>query len=119
MGLNRRIGQVAVASIALLAGVTGVEAKSAPEPLIVTRLPDPDPNFVPLPEAKLRALPSSDRLDGDSNLDQAMQNLGRTIGQAVQMEQQAALARCKSAIPSGLPDQQRWAWEANCSYRRH
>ena len=107
--------------LALGATLTGASAAAAPrsEPLIVTQLPDPDPNYVPPPrEPKGNALKNDDA-DQDQSIDQAMEVFGRAIGQAGLVTRQKAEARCREGIPADVPAEQRYAWEASCRYQRY
>jgi hypothetical protein len=63
-------------------------ALAAPEPLVVTPMADPDPNFVPpAPEHKTTRAHRA-RSDEDLTLDQAFENLGRVTGQLALMGEQ-------------------------------
>ena len=117
MGIERKIRKMLL-GVALLPGAAPAIAAS-PEPLIVTQLADPDPNYVPPPDGTHGTRRSSDLVDDNVTLDQAMQDFGRAIGQAAMLQQQAIEARCRSAeaVPAGGAG--RMAWEANCRYQRH
>jgi hypothetical protein len=116
MGLERKIGWAAFGLAVLVAakGATGAPS----EPLIVTQLAEPDPNYVPQSEPRLTTTRASGDLDQDRTLDRAMQDFGRAIGQAAQLERQLNESRCRSggAVPPDGPG--RLAWEANCRYER-
>lgn len=86
------------------------------EPLVVERLSDPDPYYVP-PRAERRSAEIADR-DATSALDQAMQDFGRAIGQAAMLERQALQSRCGSGAPVSATPADRMAWEASCRYSR-
>ena len=76
------------AILALGAAQTAVAVP--PEPLVVTKLHDPDPNYVPpQPEPKAASRP---RRNSDENptLDRAFENLGRVTGQLAKMGEQHA-----------------------------
>lgn len=117
MGYVRQIVCVAIA-VALLSGASA--ANAAPrEPLVVTHLPDPDPDYVlPPPEPK-RPAGRRDNANQDTSIDTAMQTFGRAIGQAGLVIRQKAEAKCRERIPADVPVEQRYAWEASCSYRRY
>jgi hypothetical protein len=102
--------------LALLAGAAGASA-APPEPLLVTRLPDPDPNYVPPLEPKLGG--RRDDADQNPTIEEAMQDFGRAVGQAGLAIREKVEARCREKIPADLSAEQRFAWEARCSYRRY
>ena len=117
MLLNRNI------ALALLAGMlvltSPAQLCAAPEPLVITRLADPDPNYVPpayLSSGKERA---GHDAEADAKIDEAMQNFGRVLGQAAIVEQQQILALCRSGTSASASLQQRFAYEASCRYSRH
>ena len=74
-------------AMALLFGAAVAPATSpafagAPrEPLIVTEVPDPDPNFVPPREPRRKARPPTARKTAKPTINQAMEDLGRVAGQ--------------------------------------
>lgn len=119
MGIEREFAR---AALGLAIALAAVHSNAAPqsEPLVVTQLADPDPNYIPLPAV---SKPQSRKLEADDDqnptLDEAMQDFGRAIGQAGMLEQQQVDARCKSINTSQVPMEQRYVWEANCRYRRH
>jgi hypothetical protein len=127
MGYERKIVR---ASLGLALLVTALPAAAASkEPLVVTTLPDPDPNFVPPPVDKhpLRmAQLESD--DASASIDDAMREFGQAIGQASLAQQQALQERCRAKdeqsaastddTPAPADDQTRMAWEAACKYLR-
>lgn len=114
MGFMRDMVGVALAGTLL----GGAPAAAAPEPLVVTRLQDPDPNYVPLPEPKDGARRADDA-DENASIDQAIQDFGRAIGQAGMIIRQKVEAKCREGIPGDVPTEQRYAWEARCSYQRY
>ena len=117
MGFERKIGRIVV-GLALLAA--GAEALAAPpEPTMVLRLPDHAANFVPLPEPNLAPDTASDQLYGNPSPDEALQEFGRAVGQAVQAQQQLIEATCRAPQAPTASASARWAWQANCRYQRH
>lgn len=104
-------------AVVLLGGSPGA-ARAAPEPLVVTHLHDPDPNYIPPPEPK-RGIRTADGADESASIDQAMEDFGRAIGQAGMVIRQKVEAKCREGVPGDLPAEQRYAWEARCSYRRY
>jgi hypothetical protein len=115
MGFERKISCLCLIIASL--GANPAVAAPATEPLIVTRLADPDPNYVPPPAERHAA--RMGRQDESPTLDSAMQDFGRAIGQAAILQQQAIEARCNSGAPVPSGGAARWAWEANCRYQRH
>ena len=83
----------AALSMSLIALVVAAPATAGPgEPaLIVEKLADPDPGFVPPPPEKHRA-PARRRSHDNPTLDEAFENIGRIAGQAAQMAEQRANA---------------------------
>jgi hypothetical protein len=113
MGFRLAIARAATCVALSVAGTAVIAAP--PEPLLATRLPDPDPNFVPLrAESKRGSSP-----DEQAPLDDAMQEFGRAIGQAALLEQRQIAARCQAGEPASATAEQRFAWAAACSYSRH
>ena len=117
MGFERKIGRMVVGLSLLVAGAGAIGA--SPEPATVLRLPDHAANFVPLPEPSLARDTASDELYGNPSTEQALQEFGRAIGQAVQVQQQVIEAACRSPQGPTASASARWAWQANCSYQRH
>ena len=117
MGFTRKIiGQGACAALSLCAA----HAIAAPgEPLVVTKMTDPDPGFVPLPADHSAADRSAARADEDAKLEQAMQDVGRVVGQAAMIEQQQIESRCRTGLAADATAEQRFAWAASCRYTRH
>ena len=99
MGFTRKIiGQGACAALSLCAA----PAMAAPgEPLVVTKMTDPDPDFVPPPADHSAADRSAARADEDAKLEQAMQDVGRVVGQAAMIEQQRPHRACQAAESPG------------------
>ena len=117
MGFERKIGRMVVGLSLLVAGAGASGA--SPEPSVIMRMPDRAANFVPLPEPSLARDTASDQLYGNPSPEQALQEFGREIGQAVQAQQQMIEATCRSPQGPAVSAAARWAWQANCSYRRH
>jgi hypothetical protein len=114
MGFERKIFCLCLTIASL--GADPALAAPASEPLIVTRLADPDPNYV-APAGERHAARMS-RQGEAPTLNSAMQDFGRAIGQAAILQQQAIEARCNSGAPVPSDGAARWAWEANCRYQR-
>lgn len=118
MGFGRKIiGTVVCAALSLYAS----QAIAAPrEPLVVTKMTDPDPSFVPPPADHSAADRAAAKADEDAKLQQAMQDVGRVVGQAAMIQQQQIQSRCSTAAPAPeAPAEQRFAWAASCRYSRH
>ena len=116
MGKLRHFGRSTISASLLLCPLA-THAAPAPEPLVVTTLADPDPNYVPPPEPKSRgkrSLPA----EPQPALDEAMLAFGRAIGQAALAQRQVMQARCSAGAPSDASDAERLAWEASCRYSR-
>jgi hypothetical protein len=98
----------------LLLGTVSVRS-APPEPLLVTPS-DSGPKFLALRESELNAMwPSDGQISAE---DQAIEDFGRAISEAAQLQQQLIKANCKSTrtVPADGPG--RFAWEANCRYQR-
>jgi hypothetical protein len=118
MELARATGLAAFGLGLIIVGAPIVAAGG--EPLVVTTLPDPDPNFVPpSPEPKHSRRPVQ-VADASSTIDDAMREFGQAIGQASLAQQQAIEERCRANESNqGRPsDEARMAWEAACNYLR-
>lgn len=114
MKVGSSILGLALASFVLSAA--SAASAQAKEPLIVTRMPDPDPNYVPAPAEKgARGRIQSAEPEG---LEQVMQNFGRALGQAVAVQQQQMQSRCRQTLPGPLTPEQRFQWAASCRYER-
>jgi hypothetical protein len=91
------------AAAALLLLASAQRAFAAPEPLVVTQLPDPDPNFVPPPpKPKHRAKAHHASSDEHPTLEQAFENLGRVAGQVAGVAEQRA--RAQAGSNAQMPD---------------
>jgi len=83
MSSQREIG---LSFLALALNFAAMPALANPaEPLVETRLTDPDPGFVPAPAEKKRSARLKRRSDDENpTLDQAFENLGRVTGALAQ-----------------------------------
>jgi hypothetical protein len=117
MRFDRNIVRAAMALMLLLGG--SVACAAPPEPLIVTRLPDPDPNYIAPPPDPQGSDRRTDDADDSQSIDQAMQTFGRAMGQATLLVREKAAARCQDRIPADASAEQRYAWEASCRYQRY
>jgi hypothetical protein len=116
MGIERNIGRSALV-VALLIGAASATA-APPEPLIVTQLPDPDPNYAAPPGSRRDRTRASGDMDQSPTLDEAIQDFGRAIGQAVRLEQQAIEQKCRSVAAARARSADVLAWQASCRYAR-
>ena len=117
MVLERIIGQTVLTAVLLVASPAALSA--APEPLVVTKLADPDPNYVPLRTTGSSSQISDREAEADAKVDSAMESFGRVIGQAAIIEQQQIQAQCRSGAPVNATPEQRFDYEASCRYSRH
>ena len=101
MGFRRSI-----AAFVLLASAARGAAEPT-EPLTVAQIGDS--------ESKL--LVSTDQKNTDSAY--GADNFGQAVSEALRLQQQALGAKCRSTNPSSATIAVRWAWEANCRYRRY
>jgi|SRR6476619_6982312 len=102
MGFRQTFRQAALA----LAALSGSAIAAPGEPLVVTNLPEPRLQVVPMEDPE------------GSAEDQAMQRFAAALSQAAMTEQQSLAARCKSSDPVPTAGADRIQWEANCRYRR-
>ena len=108
-------------ALVALAVSTPASAGPADPGLVVERLPDPDPGFVPPPAEKHPARAKS-RPAEKSELDEAFENLGRVTGQAAQMYEQRARAdrqklvdmACKAIDDARASGMDVSRWEKDC-----
>lgn len=85
----RRV-QTSIAVLAVAAATIHAPAWATPgEPLVVTQLPDPDPDFVPPPEPK-RSAQTARSSNAKPTLAEAMEMVGRAAGDAARMAEQRA-----------------------------
>lgn len=115
MGFARKFRNVTMCVALLFGGAAALAAP--PEPLVVTRLADPDPNYVPSTSERASGKRLRHR-EARPIFDAAMQDFGRAIGQAAMLEQQAIEQRCRSGAPADASATDRFAWEASCRYTR-
>ena len=73
-----------VTGCALLLAATQPVLAAPAEPLVVSQLSDPDPNFVPPKPEPGKKARAHTRENEASSLDKAMENLGMVIGQAAE-----------------------------------
>lgn len=113
MGFVRKIAPLMLGVVLPFGGEA--VAAGPPEQLVVTQLADPDPNYVPPPEPR-RGL--RHEAPEDDSLDQALEQFGQALGQAIQSQQQMMLQRCKERAGAAGTGRDRMAWEAACKYTR-
>ena len=117
MGYGLDVTRVALGAAVLL--IIGASAEAEPrEPLLVTRLSDPDPNYV-APVARQRETRGTSEAEANVRVDEAMESFGQAIGQAEMIEQQQIDALCKAGAPVNATREQLFAYEASCRYSRH
>lgn len=116
MGYVRTIAHRALCAIVLLSA--GAASAAPREPLIVTRLADPDPDYVDSGEPQ-SSKPRTSQVDAESKVEQAMRTFGRAIGEAAVLQQQQIEALCSGGAPTNAKTEQRFAYEASCRYVRH
>ena len=122
MTCMRKLG-LSIALVALVALVSANSAFAGPtEPgLVVEKMADPDPGFVPPPPEKHPAR-AKRRSEPKSELDEAFENLGRVTGQAAQMYEQRARAdrqkliqmACKAVDDARASGMDVSRWEKDC-----
>jgi hypothetical protein len=105
MGFERNIVRVACGSLLLLAGTASV---GAPEPLIITKLPEQE--LLVTRSAAAEQRPS---------IDEAMDRFGQAIGDALEAEQDAIQRACRSAERPKAGTAAAYEWRARCSYQRY
>ena len=118
MGFKRNIA--AALAAALIVGVSPAAAAAAPsvEPLVITKLPDPEQALVTTGEPALKVVRTGAGADEQPSFDQAMQSFGRAVDRAIRLEQQAMKAACKASTPPKPGSAEVYAWGARCSYDR-
>lgn len=111
MGLVRKIRPATIGAM-----LVSVPVVAEPSPaLVVVQLADPDPNYVAPPDTKGG---HRHKAAEEDSLDQAMEQFGQALGQAIQLQQQMMLQRCKASEGAAGTSQGRMAWEAACKYTR-
>ena len=115
MGFERNIVRKGLAFVVVLNALPATAAP--PEPLVVTRLSDPDPNYGPPPSERTLARRSAEA-DEAATISAAMQEFGQALGQAAMAQQRAVEERCRSTDASSASSEDRLAWEAACRYLR-
>ena len=105
MGFKRNIVRMACGGVLLL---TGAAAFAAPEPLIITKLPEQELLVTRSAAAEQRR-----------SVDDAMHRFGQAIGHAIEVQQQAIEAACKSAERPKPGTPAAYDWRARCSYQRY
>ena len=117
MTIERVIVGVLVGPALLVAAPPAMAAPK--EPLVVTQMADPDPNFVSIGLEGARGSEAIADAAANSRIEQAMQTFGRAIGQAAMIQQQQIEAKCRQGAPESVTPEQRFAWAASCRYSRH
>ena len=103
--------------IALAFGAASAADAAPAEPLVVTQLADPDPNYVPSPDEQHSGKRAAS-MDALPVLGAEMQDFSRAIGRAALLQRQSIQVECNSRAPVPEGGPARWAWEANCRYER-
>ena len=117
MGFGRNLARGAFGAATLL---LAVQASAVPlEPLVVTRLADPDPDFAMRQPGSKNGSAHSAESAANDRVEDAMQTFGRAISQAAMIEQQRLEARCRTGAPVNATREQLFAYEASCRYSRH
>jgi hypothetical protein len=106
MGFKRNVGQAALGILLLVSSAAAIAGSG--EPLVITRLSDPETELVVVSgEAE------------ESSADQQIRTFAQAINQAATAERQAVAASCRSVRSIPVAGAGREAWEANCRYQRH
>lgn len=116
MGFKRRIAAAVAAGF--IVGASQAGAVPSAEPLVVTKLPEPEQALVTTREPALKVVRTGVSADEQPSFDQAMQSFGRAVDRAIQIEQQAMKAACKASAPPKPGSAEVYAWGARCSYDR-
>lgn len=116
MGYGLDVTRALGAAVLLIIGASA--AAEPREPLVVTRLRDPDPNYV-APVARQGEARGTSEADADARVEEAMESFGRVIGRAEMIEQKQIDAFCKAGSPVNATREQLFAYEASCRYSRH
>ena len=112
MGVERTIGLLVMATTLLVDARPGVGA--SPEPLIVTPLPDPNLDYVPLSSRERNSTQTS----ADTQFDDAIEAFNRALGEAVRQQRATIEAACKSVKAPRAAGADLSDWWANCRYSR-
>jgi len=107
MGFKRITMRTAL-PVALMIGATAAGAAPAPEPLIITKHSD-----------SMLTLSQSGAPQPESAVDDAITRFGRAMGQAIQAQEQAVEAACKSVQRPKPGSAAVYTWGARCSYQRY
>lgn len=94
--------------VALMIGATAAGAAPAAEPLIITKHSEP-----------MLTLTRSGVAQPESPIDDAISRFGRAMGQAIQAQEQAVEAACKSVQRPKPGSAAVYAWGERCSYQRY
>ena len=117
MGYKRQITLSALCA-AIVVAATAPSFSASREPLIVTPLHNPDPGLAAQLEPQLKLTLLRDGDDERAALDQAIASVGRAIGEAARADQEAIESKCRSGQADAASTADRFAWAANCRYRR-
>jgi len=112
MGFKRK--ELVIAT-ALLVGATCPAAAATSEPLIVTELPDPALDYVPLSG---RERISVQRSGENVEIEDAIAGFDRALGDAMRLQRATIEAACRSVKAPHGPGTDASNWWANCRYRR-
>ena len=116
MGFKRKIAAAVAAGFII--GLSPAAAAPSVEPLVITKLPDPEQALVTTGEPALKVVRTGASADEQPSFDQAMQSFGRAVDRAIRLEQQAMKAACKASTPPKPGSAEVYAWGARCSYDR-
>src|SRR5579875_3609425 len=108
----------AVLAGTIMSFASPAHALGAKEPLIVTVLPDPDPGFA---SGQVKKSSSDQWIEAQEQLNSnaALLSLKRAIGEAVLSQKQRTEAQCAKGEGAKESNEERFAWAANCRYRRY
>jgi len=116
MGVKRKIA-AAVAAASIIGGSQAAAAPSA-EPLVITKLPDPEQALVRTADPIPKVVQAGASTDEQPSFDQAMRSFGLAVDRAIRVEQQAMKAACRASTPPKAGSAEVYAWGARCSYDR-
>jgi hypothetical protein len=117
MGFERNFACAALAAASML-GASPAAAAQSNELLIITPVPDTASGLVDSAEPMLKVVRTRAESDQQPNFEQAMQRLGRAMGQAIRAEQQEMETACKASVRPKPGSAEVYAWGARCSYDR-